>query len=533
MNLANEIQAFVETAADGLFRRFCPQGRLPRIVGGYRQYDRTDSALLALGARLPAAAPWMRGLLGDLTGAKYETWWSLWIAEALVATGERFDNHPLLRGFSDEQLDRLRRALDTTHIVDVAHERLPGHPNNYWMVLARVERARRRLGLQPDATIQQLAERKTAELLAANAHGFLDDCRDGRGRYDSYTFHGFLTTEAYWDALPAALVARVAAAHERLLLATARPDGGGVAWGRSADMTELAVLETAAALLRHGFATDRPRLVALAAHAFRRWRVNGWQDDAVMASRRGTHWYLGPFRLLERSLSVLAVLARAAEDLRAVPEAPGTVTFPAQDVWLPFDDRGPGVWCYRQGALDFQLPLVDGYTSDYVAAPVQPGFLEQPVDTELACGVPNVFCRGKRWLPLRRPEQVRWRPGELSWVTNGFTWFADHDWWKANEDLPGRRAVTVRVAGNEIVGEEQWTFAEMPEALGMQWAESATPLEVRWKCSVPHQAFAVAVAGMPDWRSYWRPQRVVHQLDLEPAREVRLRWRVSAAGASR
>jgi hypothetical protein len=60
----------------------------------------------------------------------------------------------------------------------------------------------------------------------------------------------------------------------------------------------------------------------------------------------------------------------------------------------------------------------------------------------------------------------------------------------------------------------------------MHFAESTTPLRVNWDCRQPHQAFTVAVEGMSEWRSYTGPQRLIHQLDIKPAREVALRWRL-------
>jgi hypothetical protein len=528
-HVSRQLTRFVTTATDGFVARFCPDDRLPRTVAGLESYGPTDSALLQLYARLyrlgvrrVAGRPLLtrlRRLLARLDPhTQYETWWSLNIAEALAIAGTR-------------QSAAVLRATDSTHVVDLRRGRLIGKPNNYWIVMARLEHRRLQLGLTTDRRYFDLALAKTAELLAANPTGFFDDDHQGRGRYDIYSFHAPLTTTPLWDQLPADALRRALAAHERLLLATARPDGGLLAWGRSANAGPVMLLETVAAVLRHGTPTNRARLLALAGHATRQLQRTGWADDAITAHRRGmTHWYLGPFRLLEGSAVLLSALAHVAAELRdaTAPPHAGNL-FPDQDEWISFDPRGPGVWCYRRGALDFQLPLVDGYTSDYVAAPSAPGSIEQIVDSGMACGVPNVFYAGKRYLPLRRPERVRYRPGQLSWVSPCFTNFTDFDWWKPSTDVPGTRAVTVRVVGNTLVGEERWRFARKPDALAMHFGESLRRLDVQWECARPHQAFTVGVGGMPAWRSHWHPIRALHQLDITPARDVTVRWRLRAA----
>jgi hypothetical protein len=460
----------------------------------------------------------------------------MWIGEALADTGASWTGHPILAGLPDETLRRVERAVDTTHIVDAATQTLPGHPNNYWMCLARAERARLRLGLTRDNRMYRLALSRTADLLLASRHGYMDDCREGRGRFDGYTFTAFHCAERILDDLPAGALAPVARAHERLLLALVLPDGRMPIWGRSAE-TPLGALFACAMLLRHGLARSPDAVLAAAAAIARHVTEEQWRDDAVSVHRRGaTHWYLAPFRLLERSLQMLSGLAEVAAVFRATPDAgpaasaPGADTRKAdQDLWLAFDDRGAGAWCFRKGPLDIRVPLVDGYTSDYVAAPMWPDVLEQPVDSEMACGVPNVFFGGKRYLPLNHPSCVHHEPGRLCWTTRGLTHYRDFDWWKPRQELAGERVVRLSVEGDTLRGEETWRFDAVPEALGIHFAESLTPVEIEWSCSAPHRAFTVAVDGMREWRSHWNPLRRVHQLDITPARNVRVTYRIRTA----
>ena len=421
--------------------------------------------------------------------------------------------------------------MDSTYIVDLPGGKLIGHPNNYWMVMARLEKVRAGLGIETDPRIFELAVRRTGETLCRPGAPYLDDDEQGAGRYDVYTFDALLNAEPLWPLLGQEGVREALAAHEKLLLAVANPSGHTVTWGRSAENSNVDGADLAAALVACDAASDAPRLLGLLA----RFRDDWWADDAVTAHRhKMTHWYRGPSRLVEYSACALSVVAQTARHLRDIaqrePAAPVETNraklFPPQDQLVAFDDRGLGVWCYRDASLDFQLPVVAGFTSDYVAAPRCPGVFEQPVDRELACGVPNAFFGKKRYLPLRTPIDVRHEAGKLSWTTPAFTHYNDFDWWKGSDDQPGRREVTCRVEGEALVFDERWTFEQMPDALAIQFAEALVELDIQLEASVPLRRLSVVTDGMPDWRSYWNPLRRVHQFDFDPAREVRLTYRV-------
>ncbi len=75
--------------------------------------------------------------------------------------------------------------------------------------------------------------------------------------------------------------------------------------------------------------------------------------------------------------------------------------------------------------------------------------------------------------------------------------------------------------------QEQWTFDRVPDALAIYFAESQRPIQVQWQCDRPSRAAVVGVEGMPEWRSYWHPLRRVHQLDIDPARQVRITYRLT------
>jgi len=478
------------------------------------------------------AAEALRGIRAE----DCKTWWSLMVAEALVGFGRRFDDHPLLAGFDADQRDELARACDSTRVVNLHKGELIGHPNNYWLVIAGCEQARLALGLTDDRRVYELAVAQSRRVLTQNPLTYMDDSEEGRGRYDVYTFHGPGATEDLSGL--ADLHEPQCAAAETLLLATAREDGGGIAWGRSGGMSVVVnLIGVGSTVLRSGHARSPRRLAGVVARAVDRYIGDGWRDDATAIHRHHRpHWYLGVGRLLERSFEDLAVMAAAAQRLREGPDvvaADACDCYPPQDTFLRFDERGSGVWCYRSrshGGLAFQLPLVDGFTSDYAAAPVWPGRFEQVCDRGMPAGVPVVEMAGKRWLPLHRPVDVRYEPGRLTWRTPCWTHMVDWDWWKGSEDAPGERQVTVRVEGEGLLVDEQWTFESPPDAVGLWLAESNTPLHVDWDCPHPHQASTIVVDGMHDWYSHEHRIRQVHQIDIEPATAMRVRYRLAVAG---
>lgn len=517
------------------------------MVAGFPSYNRTDSALTQLYGLLPglgievldgrSVRDRLGAIFAEFRHGGHKTWWSMYVAEALMRTGERWDGHPLLEGVDDAARRKILEAMDSTAVVDLENGELIGHPNNYWIVMARLELARRKLGVTDDRRVFDLSLEKTGQVLC-EGEGFLDDDHLGRGRYDNYTFDALMTAKPLWGLLPEEGMKRTLASHERLLRAAARPDGLGLTWGRSAEFSQVWRMKLALSLVEIG-ATDQPELLAgLAADTIREVMRTYWSDDAVTAHRRGmTHWYRGEQRLLEFSLGWLGYMAEIAGMLQAIAaktpdlacQSDPATLYPRQDTFVQMDPRGLGAWFYRDGQLDFQLPVVNGYTSDYAAFVYSPGVLEQPVDSFMTCGVPNAFYGKRRYLPLRAPKEIRHADGELSWVTDCFSWFERHDWWTDSDDKPGRREVTVRVADGRLEIAETWRLDEVPDKLAIFVAESRLPLSVSWECSAPSQATTTVVEGMREWRSYWNGHTRVHCLDIEPAGEVDIRYVIEPA----
>ncbi len=538
--LTEHIQEFLSRTVPGLYARFLPTGEIPRILAGYRTFPGTWGACLDLLASLHAFGmteingrpieDLAAGVLKSVQGRECKSWWSYFLIKGIQAFGPLWDVNPLIARLSSDERRFLREAVNTSAIVDIANERLIGHPNNYWLVVALCEKARVEAGIQDDKTFYELAVRKTCEVFLETEEGFLDDDHERRGRYDMYLYH-LHSIEPLFPQFPAEKTARAVERIRELYLATTHPNGSGIQWGRSNGAAGISeVLRVGTFLLRYPHEASREAIYQHLATTIQSATTDWWAEDALCAHRyRSPHWYMGPGRILERSMLFLTALARTGIELNRLPQhqMSGQVgrlssrAYPEQDTWIPFDTQGAGVWSVRKGRLASQLPLVEGYTSDYVAAPVYAGLFEQVVDKGMPCGVPVVDFGRTRYLPLHHPVDVEKGSGYLKWTTPSWTNCIDWDWWKGAEDRNGRRSVEARIDGESLNVEEYWEFDEIPTGLGIWFAESVTPLMVDWiRCSSPFVPATIEVSGMKDWRSHFHEIKAVHQIDIEPSETV-------------
>lgn len=425
----------VLTALETLASRFFPGLRLPGDFLGQRVTAADTADLLYVLARLhglsveTVAGQGVRetvtALLRRVDGPATNTFYSYRVAESLRAFGENFADHPLLTGFSRAERDNLAAAVDATEILDPATNTLRDLPNNYWAVLARCEHARGTLGLRPDTKVLTLALERVRGLVSANPHGFFDDSPAGEGRFDIYSADVHLFLEPLWEQLDAKVLRHNLRAHVRLLEAMVQENGASFAWGRSVGALSVCMtVELGAASLRLGLGADPARTLALVDHARQAFGRDWLGVDGLIAAHRhrGVEAYRGPHRLLQMTLDCLGKLLWAAAQLPAadpvdeilIPTGP---SFPAVDEWIPFDDRGAGLWTFRNGHLAFQLPLVGGPNADYSPSPHAPGWFENPVDSALVCGLPRVARDGADFSPAAGRSGWRKSRAACAWST--------------------------------------------------------------------------------------------------------------------
>jgi len=540
--LADAVTDFVHARCRLLIDRYLPALRLPGYFAGQRvaQDFAVDvcvvlSMLHAKGFTTVGDRPiveTVRTILSQLDGATIKTFYSYRLADVLLHFGG-MTNNPVLQGLDPKQIQSLAGAVDSTSVLDLAAETISGYPNNYWAVLARCEHSRSRLGLLTDDSAYKLAVRRTRELMTRNPLGYYDDDPTFTGRYDIYSAEVPLFVEPVWDLLGRDFCLGLVERHVRLMESLALPNGACVAWGRSiGSLSVCMTAELAATSLRYGMAADPARSANLVRNSLTQL-ANDWlggpDGDLVTAHRhRMTDAYRGTHRLLQLTFDTLLKMTWTAQQLAEVDQAIEPMTaaskFPPRDEFIPFEnDRHAGVWMFRRGAIELQVPLVSGYNADYAASPHAPGLFENAVDSGMYVGVPRASVGGKECVPVAMPASVKHADAELS-ITGQAIRARD-----AKEGAIGRRDVTWRANGDQLVIHERWTFDTPPEALSYAIAESATPLLVEWKTASPHSATVVNVEGMHGCVTAWSELQKIHEIDLSPTTSVELTITITPA----
>lgn len=487
-------------------------------------------------------------VLAGVDGRRTHTFFSYRVAETLLRLGASASAASLP--------DHLAEACDSTAAIAGLDDGTL--PRNYATVLARCEVARSRLGLIPDddRRLVDLVDR-TRRLFASNERGFLDDSRTGIGRYDIYTADVYLFTEPFAERIGPAWTTGAAAAVD-LVDRVGASNGAAFAWGRSTGALGIALtVELAGLVTARGLGADPARWFARGAGALA--SLAGWfsPDDGVIRAHqhRSTFAYRGPHRRLQMTLDCLGKVVDAAIHLRAgagVDTAPRRAGVPDRNELVEFDgERRAAVWTYRSRRLAFVLPLVGATGSDYLPAPRNPGLFESPVDSGLVTCLPFAIRSGQTYAPALLPALARLRDGELETVHDTF---AATGQLEVPDDAPrlggASRQAVYRVDGRTLRVDERLRFGEvLPHALALQVAESeGRPLRVDVWVDVGADVGANAgadagvagaddatlvapttidTAGLKEWRSFWGELPVVHQIEIEPAADVRFSWAVT------
>ncbi len=533
--LGDEIANWVKQRTEAILNRYFSGPVIPRFQAGHCLGPDTYSDLVRLLGHLHALGvtqlagvrveDWIRRVLPTVDGPRTQTFGSLALAATLLEWG-RFEGNPLLEGLSADQRQNLAAACDTTHIYK-ADGTIGEWSANYWMVLARAEFARQRLGLLTDTTILEAALEECRRLLLKPADAFFDDSATGVGRYDSYSMHALSLLRPLAGHLPAAPLRAHLERDVRMLETLAMENGAFVAWGRSIGILSIiGTLGQAVEALHDGLGQDTGRLWALAANAWA--QVPAWyQDDLIAAHRhRMTDGYRGPQRLLQMSLDCLAALAGTARTLLNLqsPPPPCSPVFPPRDDLIRFDHCNAGAWMFRNAHMAFQLPFVSAWLgADYVPWLHSPGLFENPVDCPMRFGVPVVLVDGVAFGPGERPASVAKAPGALTLTYESLMeevaggWMPHPEWRRLRADL----SLTWRVDGDAVHFEQRLALGQAPQGVVISIPQAQRPLTVKVvACRGPVSQDVVVVDGMSLYRSCWSQLTAIHQLHLQPATEV-------------
>lgn len=543
---------------DAWFAAHAPDARLPRTFAGHAvgadvraDLVFTLGHLAACGVDTVADRPiddLLRALLAEVDGVATHSFFSYRIAETLLDRGPFRDN-PLLEGLDDTAVAQVADACDSSSFVALLNQ---GQlPRNYAAVLSRCEQARVALGLVDDrAPLDHLLD-GLRELLAENPRHALDDSHDAAGRYDIYTADIWLFCEPLAASIGDEWRAGLGDALT-LVEAVVGPDGTSIPWGRSTGVLAIALtVELAAAAIGHGIG-DSPeawlRRGADAAASMHDW----FGADGVVNAhqRRDQDRYRGPARRLQLTFDLLGKLAWAARTLRRAPQhiraASHGFAYPPVDRLVVFDDRTTArLWAYRTPALTFALPFVGAVRSHYLPAPVRPGSFEVPVDQDLACWSPLIIDGYQRYVGAGLPTTVEHTPGGVVATWDGFAPATATFATERPAPLAGSRRAEFRVEGRTLVLDDTLHLDRNPQAVSVVVPEiAARPLGVEFATqnraqpsgeegepssrSVEAAAVsAIEVEGIAEWQTAWSNVIRVHQLDLDPATELRYSVRVT------
>jgi glycosyltransferase involved in cell wall biosynthesis len=544
--LADTLAGWVRDQVEMLVTRYCTDWRVPRVFAGYPVGPdvRADLAytlglLAAAGEDAVAGQPIPQAIasvLRDIDGPATHTFFSYRVAETLARYG-RFADNALIDGWSAAERANLAEACDSTAWIALLDQgQLPA---NYAAVLARCELARSALGLPVDEqTLTRLVER-VASLFTRHPSGWHDDSPAGAGRYDIYAADLYLFAEPL--AAASQFAAPLAAPWQRglravldLVVKIGARNGAAFPWGRSTGALAVCLtVELGALAAARGLGHDTRVWLGRAAHAFEQFK--GWMHDGLITAHRNRspYSYRGLQRWLQMTLDALGKVAWAAVQLRHAPAtldaAPAASLFPPHDELVVFSTQPwAGVWTYRSRALRFVLPLVGSTLNDYLPGPQAPGFLEVPTEVDLPTGVPLLARGGTRFTSGGAPVAVAHDDGRLRLTWDRFPRAGAWDCTTETPALSGTRTLELEVCGGQLRAHDRLRFTELPDAVALQFAESgARALRVTFECGTPHRASTIETAGIKEYRSFWGELQRVHQIDIEPAAAIDLRWTVA------
>jgi hypothetical protein len=290
-------------------------------------------------------------------------------------------------------------------------------------------------------------------------------------------------------------------------------------------------MEMGAIGLRHGLWNEPARALSLAQHAFT--HAQEWFTDGLTNAHqhRSLSRYRRAARRVQMTLDCWIKLAEMAEIFLAVPDpdeafpmlAPEEL-FPPRDVLLPLDARGAAVWSFRNDSIAFQYPIIHAHNADYVPFFRAPNFLDNPVDTDLLCGVPRVLIDGIQYTTHGFPALCEKIPHGLRLVYESFQTMQEN---QPPGSVPGRREVRYEIAPDgAIEAHEAWTFPLAPQAMSLQFAESQRPFTLDVACASPHHAQVIDVSGMIEWRGYWGEIGRTHEINFAPVKHLVFAWKL-------
>ncbi len=423
----------------------------------------------------------------------------------------------------------VRAAFPTNTIPSVRAGKLPP---NYAVVAARGLHNHALLTGEESGDLAEFVER-SAELIGQRPSGWIDDGFGDHVHFDIYSPDMFLFSEPIAGRLGEVWIDGFRALLGDLGDVASR--GGTVTWGRSIGALGLAIaVELAAAGSAHR-AIDAPE-VWLRRAVDAASELSTWFPNGIIAAhqRRATMFYRGPDRRLQMTLDIYGKLVLAAEALRRVGDTP---VLPDGDQWPPVDrfidiESPAGIWTHRSRHLSFVLPVIHGFSTDYLPTPRGHGLFEVPTSGPI-CFAPALHQAFETLTAAGMPTDVAHAEGRLSMRFDG--WAPVGAAIEHGHARPGSRTVGYETSNRSLVCEESLIITEDSDASPVE-AVSVTvpeladrPLDVEL-LSAPAGASVQAIdtSGIAEWRSFWHEIDRVHQITLPPSAAMSLRYRITA-----
>ncbi len=519
-----------------------PDLHLPPVFAGHRLHEDTGCDLIyVLGLLVESGVDSVAGvdlrgrvttIIDGLDPTRVEGFSSYRLGETVARLGG-------LASFPTGQHEAIRTGVDSPNVRRQLTEGGP-IPPNFAIVAARCLQSAADLdGVDTGSDLERFRER-AREMFAGADRGWIDDGFGELTHYDIYTPDMYLFAEP----LASALGPRWADGLRRVLVDIddlAQP-GGAIVWGRSIGALGMAMtIELAAIAIGHGL-TDAPdRWLARADETF--GTLAEWFPDGVIAAHQGraTMFYRGTPRRLQMTFDLFGKFLLAARELRRRPDqatASATEAWPPVDRFIDFtaDGTATGVWTYRSADLTMALPLVHGWASDYLPSPRCAGVFEQPTSGHPVM-LPVLHQGGydersgqieQPLVPAGLPTRIEHAPGAL---TVGHSGWAPVGKGTDAVVVQGDRTATYRVEGPDLVVTESLRFAAVPRDPITITVPEPAGASLAVTVDEPHKLLSIATDGLAEWRSFWGEAARVHQIEVVPATEIDLTWRVRTGPA--
>ena len=388
-------------------------------------------------------------------------------------------------------------------------------------------------GRQPPELPELL--RRVADLFAASATGWINDGLDPWMQYDIYSPDMYLLAEPFAERLGPGWSAGFARVIDDLEVLAQPP--GAVVWGRSVGALSLAMtIEVGAVCAQHSLGRSPGPWLARAWEAL--GQLDSWFADGVITAHQGraSDPYRGSHRRLQMTLDVYGKLLIAARSLRLCPAqvAPcdPSAAWPMADTLVAFDDCArSAAWAYRSRSLSFVLPIMHGYSPDYLPSPRWPGVFEQPTAGPPVM-IPAVVSRAAADGQATLVPLVPAGAGRIVGHEDNALTLEFDGWAPVGADAgdprtrQGGRLASYRVRGRTL---------EVHERLNVEGACGSVVLlvgdspdqPVRLSAEPEGASLDINTAGMAEWHSHWGASSRVQQVEFGCDGMLEFTWRVT------